>query len=90
MKNKILNILNGASFEELYDMYVYLYGDCSINLTKEDIINHIYSYLRTYTKNHKLNTNFIIMYYNLISYIEFLEKKGGKVWRQYLASHLIT
>lgn len=77
MKNKILNILNGASFEELYDMYVYLYGDCSINLTKEDIINHIYSYLRTYAKNHKLNTNFIIMYYNLISYIEFLEKKGG-------------
>ena len=77
MKNKILNILNDASFEELYDMYVYLYGECSINLSKEDIITHIYSYLRTYTKNHKLNTNFIIMYYNLISYIEFLEKKGG-------------
>ena len=77
MKNKILNILNYASFEELYDMYVYLYGECSVNLSKEDIINHIYSYLRTYTKNHKLNTNFIIMYYNLISYIEFLEKKGG-------------
>ena len=77
MKNKILNRLNDASFEELYDMYVYLYGECSINLSKEDIINHIYSYLRTYTKNHKLNTNFIIMYYNLISYIEFLEKKGG-------------
>ena len=77
MKNKILNILNDASFEELYDMYVYLYGECSINLAKEDIINHIYSYLRTYAKNHKLNTNFIIMYYNLISYIEFLEKKGG-------------
>ena len=77
MKNKILNILNDASFEELCDMYVYLYGECSINLSKEDIINHIYSYLRTYTKNHKLNTNFIIMYYNLISYIEFLEKKGG-------------
>ena len=77
MKNKILNRLNDASFEELYDMYVYLYGECSINLSKEDIINHIYSYLRTYTKNHKLNTNFIIMYYNIISYIEFLEKKGG-------------
>ena len=77
MKNKILNILNDASFEELYDMYVYLYGDCSSNLTKEDIVTHIYSYLRTYTKNHKLNTNFIIMYYNLIAYIEFLEKKGG-------------
>ena len=81
MKNKILNILNGASFEELYDMYVYLYGDCSINLTKEDIINHIYSYLRTYTKNHKLNTNFIVMYYNIVSYIEFLEKKGGTSWK---------
>lgn len=77
MKNKILNILNDASFEELYDMYIYLYGECSSNLTKEDIVTHIYSYLRTYTKNHKLNTNFIIMYYNLISYIEFLEKKGG-------------
>lgn len=77
MKNKILNILNDASFEELYDMYVYLYGECSINLSKEDIINHIYLYLRTYTKNHKLNTNFIVMYYNIISYIEFLEKKGG-------------
>ena len=77
MKNKILNILNDASFEELYDMYIYLYGECSINLSKEDIVTHIYSYLRTYTKNHKLNTNFIIMYYNLISYIEFLEKKGG-------------
>lgn len=78
MKNKILNILNDTSFEELYDMYVYLYGECSINLTKEDIINHIYSYLRTYTKNHKLNKNFIIMYYNIMSYIEFLERKGGK------------
>lgn len=78
MKNKILNILNDTSFEELYNMYVYLYGECSINLTKEDIINHIYSHLRTYTKNHKLNTNFIIMYYNIMSYIEFLERKGGK------------
>lgn len=78
MKNKIVNILNDASFEELYDMYVYLYGECSINLTKEDIINHIYSHLRIYTKNHKLNTNFIIMYYNIMSYIEFLERKGGK------------
>ena len=78
MKNKILNILNDASFEELYDMYIYLYGYCSMDITKEDIINHIYSHLRTYTKNHKLNTNFIIMYYNIMSYIEFLERKGGK------------
>ncbi len=89
MKNKILNILNDTTFEELYDMYIYLYGDCSIDITKEDIINHIYSYLRIYTKNHKLNKNFTIMYYNIISYIEFLEKKGGKAWRQYLAFHLI-
>jgi len=78
MKNKILNILNDTSFEDLYDMYIYLYGYCAANLTKEDIINHIHSYLRIYTKNHKLNTNFTIMYYNIISYIEFLEKKGGK------------
>ena len=79
MKKEILQILNNATYEELYKMYIYFYGECD-NITKEDIIAHFYSYIRIYTKNHRHNINFIIMYYNIMSYITYL--KGLSQWKK--------
>lgn len=71
MKNKILRKLNSYNKQELELFYCELYCKCAGDTEKCDYVNHIYAYLRTYLKIHKLNPKVIVKIRKILSLLEF-------------------
>ena len=75
MLGRIEKILYNIPLNDLKDGYTYLFGECCIELTRKDYVQHFVDYIHIYLKNHKLNENMIVKSIIIFNFLNYMEEK---------------